>query len=277
MVTGFPDSANIVTSDIDNFWQAFDLLEKQKNYNDSLSMIERVIIDNATEGLKEYMKAANYHEKEFLESLKNNRQKYVTIRSKTENIKTKKDEIINDLRKLKQVYSELKIPSICFSIGKFEVGGTQFKNTLFIGSEKIFEEDVDIAAQCIHEVIHFQQKSQDPTSNLEGAMVEGAAEFICFFVTGKRTIGATWDYGVSNEKKLWDEFYPILDSTVSMNWFLAMPDKEKNRPGALGYFIGYKICEAYYKNTSDKREALKEIIELADPKKIYKQSKYSGN
>ena len=30
----------------------------------------------------------------------------------------------------------------------------------------------------------------------------------------------------------------------------------------LGYFMGYSICKAYYNNTTDKKKAIKEIIEL---------------
>jgi hypothetical protein len=46
------------------------------------------------------------------------------------------------------------------------------------------------------------------------------------------------------------------------------------RPPDLGYFMGYKISESYYKNARDKRQAIKDILEINDFDKFLKQSKY---
>jgi hypothetical protein len=44
----------------------------------------------------------------------------------------------------------------------------------------------------------------------------------------------------------------------------------------LGYFIGYRICEEYYRNSTNKEAALRRIIELKNPTEIYHKSKYIG-
>jgi hypothetical protein len=105
-------------------------------------------------------------------------------------------------------------------------------------------------------------------------MIEGGAEFISYQVTGQRTIYPAWEYGISNEYGLWKEFQPKLDSAIDMNWFRDIPDKEKNRPGSLAYFIGFRICEAYLKNHKNKKLALKDLAEMHDPKKIFLASHY---
>jgi hypothetical protein len=82
-------------------------------------------------------------------------------------------------------------PQIYFVIGKFEVGGTQFADLLYIGAELMcassaspLEEikeslrpmisDInDIATVCIHEIIHYQQHYQEAKNILEGALIEG--------------------------------------------------------------------------------------------------------
>ena len=47
-----------------------------------------------------------------------------------------------------------------------------------------------------------------------------------------------------------------------------------DRPADLGYYIGYKIAEAYYKNAADKKQAVKDILEIKDFNEFLKASKY---
>jgi hypothetical protein len=273
-VTANPDSAIIVTTDIDNFWRAFDLLQNQKTLADSLKIIKTIFVDKVSEGLKQYMKAANCDENEFLETLKKRKADYLAVREKTEAIAHKKQLIIQYLHKFKRLYPALKIPAICYTIGKFEVGGTQFENTLYIGCEVDIINHIDIVVQSIHELAHFQQKDQNPVTNLDLAMIEGGAEFVSYQVTNKRTIYPTWRYGTANENSLWKEFQPKLYSAIDMKWFLDIPDKEKNRPGSLAYFIGFRICEAYLKSHKNKKLAVRELIEMENPKKMFWTSSY---
>jgi uncharacterized protein YjaZ len=267
-----PDSATIVLDDINHFWQAFDLLSQQKTRADSLKVIKSIFIDHASRGLEEYMKAANCYEQQYLDAITTQRERYLAIRKQTQTIGERKQSLIKYLHKFRQEYPELKIPSICFAIGKFEVAGTQFDNTLFIGCEKVFANGIDIVAQTIHEIAHFQQKNQSVNTNIDLAMIEGGAEFLTYRLTGMRTISDAWPYGISHEKNLWKTFKMELDSSIRASWFLDT--RQQERPGSLGYFIGYRICESYLNRCKDKRLALKEIIEMKKPKAIFLVSQY---
>jgi hypothetical protein len=273
-VTTNPDSASIITTDINNFWHTFDLLQNQRTLADSLKIVKTIFIDKASEGLKQYMKAANCDEKEYLETIKRRKADYLAIRRNTEAIESKKQLIIQYLHKFKRIYPALRIPAICYTIGKFEVGGTQFENTLYIGCEVDVINHVDIIPQSIHELAHFQQKDQTPVTNLDLAMIEGGAEFVSYQITGKRTIYPTWEYGIVNENRLWKEFQPNLDSAINMKWFRDIPDKDKNRPGSLAYFIGFRICETYLRSHKNEKLALRKLIEMENPKKIFLTSSY---
>jgi hypothetical protein len=44
--------------------------------------------------------------------------------------------------------------------------------------------------------------------------------------------------------------------------------------GDLGYFIGYEISEEYYKNSTDKKQAIVEIIGMSDPVRFLELSRY---
>lgn len=221
------------------------------------------------------MKAANCYELQYLETIRRKKNDYLAVRKKTQMVRNQKQVVLRYIKKFKQIYPSLKIPVICYTMGIFQVGGSQFENALYIGCETDALQYVDITIQTIHELAHFQQKDQDPKSNLELAMIEGGAEFVCYQVTGKRTLSETWTYGLANESKLWKEFESKMDSAIDMKWFLNVIDKATGRSGSLGYFIGFKICESYLQNHNNKKTALIDLIEMENPKKIFLTSLYN--
>jgi hypothetical protein len=48
--------------------------------------------------------------------------------------------------------------------------------------------------------------------------------------------------------------------------------KDKSRPKDLGYWMGYKVSQAYYNNASDKQQAVYDILNIQDFKKFLAQS-----
>jgi len=81
-------------------------------------------------------------------------------------------------------------------------------------------------------------------------------------------------YGEKHENELWKEFKSDMDKNKSVDetdWFY---NYNLDRPADLGYYIGYKIVKSYYENQKDKKKAIKEIIEMKDPKKFLIESKY---
>ena len=80
-------------------------------------------------------------------------------------------------------------------------------------------------------------------------------------------------YASANEKQLWQEMKSELCTANPKNW-LFNAGSSKDRPGDLGYRIGYKIAEAYYNNASDKEKAIQEMIEMDNPLMFLDKSKY---
>ncbi|MBC7808379.1 MAG: hypothetical protein H7145_19775 [Akkermansiaceae bacterium] len=58
------------------------------------------------------------------------------------------------------------------------------------------------------------------------------------------------------------------------NWFYQ-GDRAKDRPADLGYYIGYKICEAYYERAKDKNAAVRAMLETTDVAAFLKASGYA--
>lgn len=50
--------------------------------------------------------------------------------------------------------------------------------------------------------------------------------------------------------------------------------KIKDRPGDLGYYVGYKICRSYYDNAGDKRQAVRDILNVQDFPAFFERSRH---
>ena len=50
--------------------------------------------------------------------------------------------------------------------------------------------------------------------------------------------------------------------------------KIKDRPGDLGYYMGYKISKAYFQNARDKRQAIHDVLNIKDFQDFFKRSRY---
>ena len=292
--TANPDSIKIITTDITNFWETFDKLSSAQTLNDTIEIVQKYYLDKASYGLQEYLKASNSNSTDFANAIKNHKNYLLSIRQTTSSIQNHKTQIVEAARKLKSIYPPASFPQIYFVIGKFEVGGTQFTNLLYIGAELMCASSTsplqeikkelrpmistvnDIATVCIHETIHYQQEYQDAKNILNGALIEGGADFITKQITGKTTAQSCFEYGYKHEKELWTDFKNEDTSQNFVKWFVNIPDTLNHRPGMLGYFIGYRICEEYYRNSTNKAAALREIIKLKDPSEVYKKSKYSS-
>ena len=96
LIFGFANCQNkqiIETSDIENFWKAFDNLKYASNKNDSINIIQTEYIDISTEFFKEFIKVRNFTAEEYVSLIHKYPKFWSSIRKETENVKNRKDEI----------------------------------------------------------------------------------------------------------------------------------------------------------------------------------------
>jgi len=75
--------------------------------------------------------------------------------------------------------------------------------------------------------------------------------------------------------ELWAEFKTAMRGTDISRWLYNQGSATADRPGDLGYFIGYRIAEAFYARTVNKREALRAIIDVSNSDLFLSQSGYA--
>ncbi len=195
-------------------------------------------------------------------------------------------------RKLKALYGGALFTDVYLMVGKMNSGGTYTENALLIGVEMYgrtkdtpFEELSDRHKQVIkpigeiphivaHELIHYQQKYPKTSKTLLGASIgEGSADFIAELISGSHINQHLHAYGNPKEWELWQEFKQAMFTNDTALW-LYNGGKIKDRPADLGYYVGYKIAEAYYKQLPDNKQAIKDILEIKDFDNFLKSSKY---
>jgi hypothetical protein len=124
-----------------------------------------------------------------------------------------------------------------------------------------------------HEYAHVQQApvladDEHPTV-LELAMIEGGAEFVAELTSGSVGYSQFKTSTKGHEKEIESAFVPDEDKTDLSSWF---DNSTIEKPGDMGYWVGYRIVKSYYQQATDKRRALRDILQMTDPKAFLAKS-----
>ena len=112
-----------------------------------------------------------------------------------------------------------------------------------------------IGIYCSHEIIHWQQKGK-PNSLLGATISEGAADFVGEKLSGGLSTAYQHNYGDKHQKLLWQLFKKDIQNDDYSQWLYNGSNRKLTVPADKGYYIGYKICEAYYNKMADKKKAI---------------------
>ena len=293
-MTNDPDEVRLVTSDIDHFWLAYDLSEG-KTTEEKISIFESEYFAKGSIGLKDFIESRIESAEELVEVIEARPRYYASIRESSNRVLGLTDQIRGYMHNWKQLYSKAVFPNVYFLIGKMNSGGTISSNGLLIGTEiscrtddlpvdelnewylEVLRPVEDIPYIVIHELIHTQQAYDFGENTLLGhSIFEGAADFLGELATGKHINPHLHVYGDTHETELWESFSKEMLQTDFGNWLYNGGRTTGARPADLGYYIGYKICEAYYEKTVDKNAAIEDILSIKDGPDALRFLKESG-
>jgi uncharacterized protein YjaZ len=124
-----------------------------------------------------------------------------------------------------------------------------------------------------HEYAHVQQSAaladDEHPSVLEGSLMEGAAEFIAELTSGQVGNGEHAAMVKGRETQIETAFLADVDKTDTSDW---LGNGTLTKPGDLGYWVGYRIVKSYYAHAADKRRAIRDILQMTDPKAFLAKS-----
>ena len=294
-----PASAQIVTADLTHFWDAYDA----GGSTGSQSAFQSTYLDRASDGLKDFIRARSVTVSSLAQMVLAYPRYFAAIRSSNLALTTGAVDarIRANYATIKSLYPPAVFPPVTLLVGRFSTGGTTAVSGILIGTEfysitattpldelQPFQHDNVKAADSLpiivaHEHAHVLQMrsggmfAHSNKNLLEQSLMEGGADFI-----GERSSGGNinaWLFPIAlpMEPALWQDFKAEMHGTDVSRWLYNQGSSTATptRPGDLGYFIGYRIVQAYYLKQSDKTQALRDIIELKDADAFLAASGYS--
>ena len=194
---------------------------------------------------------------------------------------------------------ERPLPAIDVVFGARTSGGTASGDRQVLGLEVICApgttpEQFRTAMRGFfaHETVHTWQDDETPAALadllLSQALREGGADYLATLVTGAIPHLDRDAWARPQEARLWqafqqdrqalkgsrDDVSKLIASPQFRRWFANCGSAPEGWPCEAGYWVGMRIAEAYVARASDKRAAIRELIELRDPGAILKASGY---
>jgi hypothetical protein len=282
-----PDAAKFVTSDINLFWAAYD---KAKPEND-LIVYRDEYLKKGSVGLQEFTRLRIGSSCGLVNSISASPKYYAALREYSLRVAAYEKQTRASFHKLKEIYPEAVFPDVYFVIGRMTSAGTLSDKGLLIGVD-MFGKNADAPVDELgawhkavvssvdrlpfivaHELIHYEQKNAEDGSLLARSIGEGVPDFVAELIAGDTINPHLHKYANPIEKDLWLEFKKEMSGKNVSNW-LYQGDQAKDKPADLGYWMGYKIAESYYKNAKDKKQAIKDMLEIKDFAKFLADSRY---
>jgi hypothetical protein len=285
-----PEKAQIVTSDIALFWRAYDMAKPENN----LIIYRDEYLKKGSVGLQEFLRSKIGNSCNLVTAIDAAPNYYAALRVQSAKVENYKPQMLSSFKKLKEIYPDAVFPNVYFLVGRMSASGTVTYKGLLIGVEMYGKTDDASLAELsgwkkasvdrieeipfivAHELVHYQQKyglDGSELSLLGRSLHEGSADFIGELIAGGNINRQLHEYANPREKQLWLEFKKEMNNTDTSNW-LYQGDKAKDKPADLGYYVGYKIAESYYHRAKDKKQAIKDILDIKDFNGFLKASGY---
>jgi hypothetical protein len=274
-------SPNISIEDVARFYRVYDAA----NGHPTADQLQHEYLDHGSAGLLHFAEVRRISGSSIAGSLAKHPEMYSNARRCADVLPRVRERLAVDLRKLGELYPEAQFPPVTIAVGHGKpVGVGSPVDGVQIGLEALCAvkwmprnmEDRFVYV-IAHEYVHVQQSrglvdDEHPTV-LEASLIEGAAEFTAELISGDFAYSAYKSSltDEAKEKELETAFVSDEDKTDLSKWLY---NGTMDRQGDLGYWIGYRIVKSYYQRAADKREALREILQMSDPKAFFAKSKW---
>lgn len=286
-----PSHAQLVTRDIDLFWRAYDLAAQDPAHAEAI--YQREYFAKGSPGLQDYYQLKIGSIQEFVDNQRRKPAFYRAIRPNTLRIAALAPQIRAGFYKLQALYPGATFPNVYFVIGSWTSAGTVSGAGLLVGADQLCgtpttpvqelsvwgQRNLGTLAQLpyvvAHEHIHSLQPESPDRSLLRGAINEGMADFLAELTAGQQPNARLQPYGLAHEQQLWAAFTQEMASNDWRNWIANSTQETADKPADLGYFVGYRICQSYYQEMADKKQAVYDMLHIRDFPAFLAKSRYA--
>jgi hypothetical protein len=273
----------IITSDVDRFFQVYDAA----GGHPTAEQLDRDYLAPGSEPLHEFAKLRNVTGARIADTLAKRPEIYTGARRCLAVLPEVKVRLKAALARLVRLYPEARLPPVSIVVGRGKPVGITSPSGVTMGLEAMCAADFmdpDLVDRFVHNISHeyghIQQSPETQALNpgdpgatvLYMSLMEGAGEFTAELISGG--VGnyqhAAWVKG--REVEIGQAFLRDQDSLDLKAWMYNGGPGDKDHPGDLGYWVGYRVIKAYYARARDKHAALKAIFEMKDPKAFLAES-----
>jgi hypothetical protein len=273
---------DIQLEDVNRFFRVYDA----SGGHASADQLQHDYIDPGSDALHRFAQLRNVTGTRIVDALASHPEIYTGARRCLAVLPGVKQRLTVALSKLSTLYPEAKFPPVTLLIGRGSAVGITDGSGISIGVEALCAAnfmDPNLADRFVHNIAHEYGHIQQPESLqllepgdaaatvLRMSLGEGTAEFIAELISGE--VGnyqhKLWTKG--HESAIETAFVEDQDKTDLSKW-LWNGAGDSEHPGDLGYWVGYRIVKSYYQHAADKRQALRDILQMTNPKAFLAKS-----
>jgi hypothetical protein len=272
-----PAGPTIHIEDVERFFKIYDAA----GGHPTADQLQHDYIDPGSDGLHQFAKVRRITGARIAEALAKHPEIYSNAKRCMVVLPRVRQRLDVALRELGRLFPDARFPPVTIAVGRGKPVGVGSPATgVQIGLEALcathwLNPNVEdrFVYVIAHEFAHVQQvpplvDKEHPTV-LEGSLIEGAAEFTGELIAGNVAYSQFRASTEGREKEIETAFVADVDKTDLSDWLF---NGTLEKPGDLGYWVGYRIVKTYYQRASDNRQALREILEMTDPKAFLARS-----
>jgi hypothetical protein len=294
-----PAGAKMVADDLRNFVQASRALQGAA---DTVGVLHREYFARATPGFVAYAERYQVTPQTLAAAIRKRPAHYASLAMMIARLEKLEPRILAAFEEMERIYPDAVFPPVFFLVGDFSAGGLTRPVGLLISVDTYasaptidrseFPDSAEMPPSAdgiphlvAHELVHYQQAMAqgveayraifgERQTLLRIAIREGSADFLAELISGGHTNPRAHEYGLRHERELWTAFQKEMHQRELGAWMFHRP-ANRERPANLGYFMGYRIAQAFYEQHADKGEALRAILSVTNYEQFLRDSRYS--
>jgi len=263
--------------DVDRFYAVYDAA----NGKPSADQLQRDYLDAGSQGLHQFAKVRNITGVRIAEALASHPEIYSSARRCVAVLPRVRERLQVSLHTLGSLYPDARFPPVTIAVGRGKpVGVGSPVSGIQIGLEALCATDwlnANLEERFVHVIAHEYAHVQQVTALVDDehptvlsmSLIEGVAELTAELISGDVAYSQLRASSLGREREIEAAFVADEDKTDLSNWLY---NSTLQQPGDLGYWVGYRIAKAYYQRAADKRQALREILRMSDPKAFLAES-----
>ena len=283
-VTADPAQAEFVYADIERFLAAKEKIDAGENAS---VVLQRDYLGPASPGLRMFIEKYDLTVERLTAAMEKHPVEYAAISSSLGALRSQEAAFREVYGQIAALVPDAVFPPTYFVVaGNRGIGSGSTEGPL-ISIEKDSPESIrtDLAATLVHEMMHMEQLaaleeayfeifSGSKRTLLATCIREGIATYFSGIITGGSPHkNAARDFLLANEEALWEAFQQEMLGGEMGDWLWSQPENSE-QPRDVGYALGGRIAERFYRNATDKRQAVRDLLGVTDYPALLERSGY---